>query len=229
MDYYPKISFSYPNIVPATSDFLKDNNLWSALYYKSLVFTLFGTNMDYIYLKGMLIQTEPTKPIMKIKSFLSVFVGLFMILFMLNTANAQKAQNSVGLGVMVGEPTGLSLKAWTSGSTAFDAGLAWSFGRYDAINIHADYLWHHFGVFGNEIEKGELPLYYGIGGRLVLADDYPNPGDNNAVLGVRGPVGIEYLFEESPVGVFFEVAPILNLAPSTDFDVDGAIGIRFYL
>lgn len=166
---------------------------------------------------------------MKIKSLLSATVALFMLLFTFSAANAQKTGNDVGLGVMVGEPTGVSLKAWTSGTTAFDVGLAWSFGRYDAINVHADYLWHHFDALSDDIDQGQLPVYYGIGGRLVFADDYPNPGDNNAVLGVRGPVGIEYLFEESPVGVFLEVAPILNLAPSTDFDVDGALGVRFYL
>jgi len=53
--------------------------------------------------------------------------------------------------------------------------------------------------------------------------------ENDAVLGARVPVGIDYLFDESPVGIFFEVAPIFNIAPSTGFDVDGAIGVRFYL
>lgn len=145
-----------------------------------------------------------------------------------NTAQAQKSNDhNVGLGVMIGEPTGLSFKAYTSSTTAVDAGLAWSLGRYDAINIHADYLWHSFDVF-EDVDKGQLPVYYGVGGRIVFADDYPDPGDNSAVLGVRVPVGINYLFEDSPVGLFLEVAPIVNIAPETDFDIDGALGVRFY-
>ncbi|MDZ7681303.1 MAG: hypothetical protein U5J63_06195 [Fodinibius sp.] len=42
-------------------------------------------------------------------------------------------------------------------------------------------------------------------------------------------MGVNYLFEDSPIGLFFEVAPIFNIVPSTDFDVDGGIGVRFYL
>ncbi len=162
------------------------------------------------------------------KSVISTIIVTVLLAFSINTATAQKSDDKVGLGIIVGEPTGLSFKAWTSGTTAFDAGLAWSFGRYDAINIHADYLWHNFSALGGDIDKGQLPIYYGIGGRLVLADDYPNQGDNNAVLGARIPVGINYLIEDSPVGIFLEVAPILNIIPETDFDIDGGVGVRFY-
>lgn len=158
-----------------------------------------------------------------------LFIGLF-IAMTAQTAQAQNSENAIGLGVMVGEPTGLSFKAWTSNTTAFDAGLAWSLGRRDAIHIHADYLWHNFDVFANDVDQGQLPVYYGIGGRLVLIDDDPGPdGDeDDAIFGVRVPVGINYLFEENPIGLFLEVAPIVNLVPSTDLDVDAALGARFY-
>jgi len=158
----------------------------------------------------------------------SICLTLLALLLTSNPVHAQQSQNKIGLGLMVGEPTGLSFKVWTSETTAFDAGLAWSFGRYDAVNLHADYLWHHFGIFGDDINKGQLPVYYGIGGRIVFADDYPNQGDSNAVLGARVPVGVNYLFEDSPVGVFFEIAPIVNIIPETDVDFDSSLGVRFY-
>lgn len=164
-------------------------------------------------------------------SFYKILGTILVALFLfgsLQTTKAQKSENKIGIGAIIGEPTGLSLKAWTSGTTAFDAGLAWSLGRYDAINIHADYLWHSFKPF-NEIESGQLPIYYGVGGRIVFADNFPNQGDNQAIIGIRGPVGLNYLLEDAPIGLFLEVAPILNIVPETDFDVDGAIGIRFYL
>lgn len=163
--------------------------------------------------------------------FLKILSTTFFVLLFcigIHESQAQRSQDQVGIGLMAGEPTGLSLKVWTSDTNAFDAGLAWSLGRYDAVNIHADYLWHRFDVF-EPIESGQLPIYYGIGGRIVFAEDYPDPGDSNVVLGARLPVGINYLFADSPIGLFFEVAPIINLIPETDFDVDGAIGIRFYL
>jgi len=46
---------------------------------------------------------------------------------------------------------------------------------------------------------------------------------------VRVPVGLNYLFEENPLGLFLELAPTVNLAPDTDFDMNGALGIRFYI
>lgn len=165
---------------------------------------------------------------MDIKKLLLSTICLFVLALNIDTVNAQQSENKVGLGLMVGEPTGISFKTWTSQNTAFDAGLAWSVGRFDAVRIHADYLWHDFGILGDEINKGQLPVYYGIGGRIIFTDDYPDPGDNNAVLGARVPVGVNYLLEDSPVGFFFEVAPIVNIIPETDFDVDAALGVRYY-
>lgn len=147
-------------------------------------------------------------------------LALFLGLTLNNTAQAQNNSKDLGVGFMVGEPTGLTLKSWTGGGNAIDVGVAWSFGRYDAISIQADYLWHNYNVF-SEVDEGSLPLYYGIGGRLVL-------GENDSYIGARVPVGLNYLFEDAPVGLFIEAAPIINVAPSTDFDIDGTLGARFY-
>lgn len=156
------------------------------------------------------------------KKFLAVVFLAIFLTFSLNTfSQAQDTDKDLGIGFMVGEPTGLSLKSWTGGNNAFDLGFAWSLGRYDAVNIHGDYLWHNYNVF-QEVDEGTLPLYYGIGGRLILAE-------NDAIIGARVPVGINYLFEDSPIDLFLEVAPIINLIPATDFDVDGGLGVRFYL
>ena len=165
---------------------------------------------------------------MESKKLLLSSIILILISLSFNHVYAQDADRDIGLGIMVGEPTGISFKAWTSENTAIDAGMAWSIGRYDAVNLHADYLWHHFDLLGDNIDEGELPVYYGVGGRIVFADDYPDPGDNNAVLGVRVPVGINYLMEDSPIGFFLEVAPVVNIIPETDFDLDSALGVRFY-
>lgn len=155
------------------------------------------------------------------KKLLSVTLLAVFLTFSLNTiSNAQDTNKDLGIGFMVGEPTGLTAKTWTGNGNAIDVGVAWSFGRYEAITLQADYLWHNYEVF-SEVDQGSLPLYYGIGGRLVL-------GDDNSYIGARVPVGINYLFEDAPVGLFLEVAPILNLAPSTDFDIDGTLGARFY-
>ncbi len=148
----------------------------------------------------------------------AVFFGLLLTL---NTQDVQ-AQTStdkgqVGLGIMVGEPTGLSFKYWMGSKTAIDAGLTWSLSGNDAIGVHTDYVWHKW----LNVEKGQLALYYGVGASLWLAD-------NNTGLGARIPVGLNYLFQEAPLDLFIEVVPGLGVVPDTDFDVDGGIGVRYY-
>ena len=124
-----------------------------------------------------------------------------------------------GLGVIVGEPTGISVKDWLTGKTAIDGAIAWSFERETSFHIHADYLIHAFDEFDS---TENVPLYYGIGGRLKTS----NGGD--ARLGVRGVIGIGYLFREAPIDLFFEIAPILDVAPRTELSVNGGFGARYF-
>lgn len=124
-----------------------------------------------------------------------------------------------GLGIIIGEPTGLSAKLWTGESTAFDAAAAWTLSdNYDALNLHADFLKHNFELI--KVDKGQLPFYFGLGAKIVLAND--------PVIGIRVPVGLSYIFADTPLDIFLEIVPTLNLIPSTDFDIDGGIGIRYY-
>jgi hypothetical protein len=125
-----------------------------------------------------------------------------------------------GLGIILGEPTGISGKLWISANSAVDGAAAWSLGNNEALHLHADYLLHNFSLI--EVEKGRLPFYYGIGGRIRFAD----VGDD--FIGVRIPVGLTYLFESAPLDIFLEVVPILDLAPDTDFDLNAAVGARYF-
>ena len=53
------------------------------------------------------------------------------------------AQEGLGLGIILGEPTGISFKSWLSTTTAFDMAAAWSFVDEDALHLHGDYLVHN--------------------------------------------------------------------------------------
>jgi hypothetical protein len=138
-----------------------------------------------------------------------------------NHADAQARGNggNLGIGVMLGEPTGISIKTWNNSRSAFDIGAAWSFaGSHDAIHLHGDYLLHSWF---NDVKEGDLAFYYGIGARILLSDP-------DARFGVRVPFGLNYIIPNSKVDIFAEVVPILNLTPDTDFDGNGALGIRYY-
>ena len=96
---------------------------------------------------------------------------IFIVTCILLTSSTY-AQKSFGLGIILGEPTGLSAKLWTGSSNAFDFGVAWSFGGSGHLLVQADYVWHSSLT---KASSGGLALYYGIGGRVVFADD-PDAG-----------------------------------------------------
>ena len=130
------------------------------------------------------------------------------------------AEGSTGLGIIIGEPTGISFKQWIDGQNAIDAAAAWSFADEGAAHLHADYLWHFFDRIKGT-EKVTVPLYIGVGGRVKFDED-------DALLGVRIPLGATYILEEAPFDFFLEVVPILDIAPDTDFRLNAAIGARFF-
>jgi hypothetical protein len=152
-----------------------------------------------------------------------------------------EANKTFGLGIMIGAPTGLSGKYFTGPSTAIDfgiGGIAAYRGR-DGIHIHADYLWHPLSLVSDP--AFELPLYVGVGARY-FGWDYDHGDHDHSVnaLGVRGPVGIAFDFNNVPIDIFFELVLVLDFLLDDDdfdddfddegFDIDlnGAIGFRYY-
>ncbi|OGS38300.1 MAG: hypothetical protein A2551_08265 [Elusimicrobia bacterium RIFOXYD2_FULL_34_30] len=121
-------------------------------------------------------------------------------------------KDELEIGVVLGEPTGLSFKYPSSkrNSIDFTAGLGSGF------IMHFDYLWNDFKAF--EVNEGKLPFYYG-GGFLVAIDD------KDSEFCIQGKIGIEYLFETNPLGIFIELAPAFG----TDFIMQAGLGVRYRL
>ena len=149
----------------------------------------------------------------------------------LAVAGAGQAQEEgLGVGIMVGEPTGLSLKKWVGGNRAIDAGVAWSTSENDSLHLHADYLVHNPDLLATPDKDGRFLLYCGIGARMKLEEDNNGRGRNNddTLVGIRVPFGISYQFSKAPVDIFAEIVPVLDVVPDTEFDLSAAIGARFY-
>jgi len=142
-----------------------------------------------------------------------------------------QGKDGIGVGAIVGEPTGVSLKNWVDANRAIDAGVAWSFSENPSLHLHGDYLYHRFDVLSAPELKGRLPLYFGFGARMKFKEGNDGQGrnDHDALLGVRVPLGISYLFSDVPIDIFLEIVPVLDLVPDTDFSFNAAIGARFYL
>jgi hypothetical protein len=133
----------------------------------------------------------------------------------------------LGLGLMGGNPSGLSLKVWTGPHVALDAGLGYSLWYGQALSFHGDVLWHTNSL--TESPDGYLPLYIGLGARVVMANapDYPDMR-----IGLRVPFGLEYVFNSVPIGLFVEVVPTFDVSgvpPNRNFfGPQGSVGFRYY-
>ncbi len=159
---------------------------------------------------------------MKHRLILAALIGLI--------STSAFAQDRLGLGLILGEPTGLSVKYWLDEEHAIDGAVAWSFWDGDGFQLHADYLWHFYDLLNAEVPTGKLPVYFGVGARLKFREDEGRGNDDNdTVFGIRVPVGLTYLFEGKPFEVFGEVAPILDLTPDVELNVSIAVGMRFYV
>jgi hypothetical protein len=137
----------------------------------------------------------------------------------------------IGLGLMAGEPSGFSAKVWTGPHVALDAGLGYSYWWPDkygrSLQVHGDVLWHTSSLTQSSAD-GYLPLYIGLGARVMLANVY---GEHDYPLraGLRIPFGLEYVCASVPVGLFFELVPIFDLTPDArGFGGNSAIGFRYY-
>lgn len=151
-------------------------------------------------------------------AFFLALCGVVAIAFWPTSSSAQPG--TFGIGLIVGEPTGINGKYFMSRESAIQGAAAWSLSGSNAFHLQGDYLFHKYDVF--RVSKGELPLYVGLGARIVFRD----VGDNT--FGVRVPVGVQYNFVGVPIDAFFEIVPTLDLTPDTDFDLEAAIGARFW-
>lgn len=151
---------------------------------------------------------------------------IIIALVLLLTAVSSAQMTGTGLGLVLGDPTGLSLKSWLSSSSAITVGAAWSFQHDGSLFLWADYTLHSFNIT-HAADPRSLAFYYGLGGKVSFVNRNEPQGDDT-VIGVRVPLGLMLPIHTAPVDVFLEIVPTLDLAPSTEFGVNGGIGAHLF-
>ena len=126
-----------------------------------------------------------------------------------------------GAGIILGEPTGASLKYWLNETMAVDGAFGLSSHDNTDLYLQGDVLWHNFDLI--PVSQGRLPVYFGVGGLARFRD---HNRDNE--VGVRVPVGLSYMFENAPVDIFVEIAPAIDFTPDARGEITGGIGIRYW-
>ena len=163
----------------------------------------------------------------KIILFILIISGIIF-----TNSYAQSPENkNFGFGLILGDPTGLTLKFWTQRNNAFVIDVGASY--FGSPRIGVDYLWH-FDAFKSNIAK----LYAGFGGVVGIGQGrgfyytehhgFYYRSDNGIGLGVRGVFGVNVIPRNSPLELFFEVGLLLGLSPSSGSAGDVGLGIRYY-
>jgi len=154
-----------------------------------------------------------------------VFLVITAVGTMILMAGTLYAAPKIGVGFILGDPSGLTAKAFLGDNDAVDIGVGP--GARDGFYLYGDYLRH----FGNVFPVPELALYLGFGAGLHNRDrDDRGRGDDDDEnsLEARLPLGIEYTVRRVPLGVFLELAPALEVIPDFDFHLRGGLGVRYY-
>jgi|ERR1017187_2750820 hypothetical protein len=144
-----------------------------------------------------------------------------IIILLLLCTISQAQDKGYGIGIILGEPSGLSGKYWLNSTNALDFGLGFSFTNFNnsRIQLNCDYLWNNYNLLKTS-EK--FVIYYGPGIKILTG------GSNDAKLGVRGVAGVGWFIKDAPLDVYFEIAPVVYLIPGTILKIDGGIGARYY-
>jgi hypothetical protein len=161
--------------------------------------------------------------------------SLMVLIFLLLSAPALKSYapmgRGFGLGVMIGEPTGLTAKIWSGNDVAWALSVGNSY--LGSLRIGADYLWH-FNAFNSNV----INMYAGPGLAVGIGESsgwwysnrdrtfYKEPNDIG--VGIRGLIGINIVPRNTPIEFFGEVGLMVGVLPASHTNVEAAFGIRFY-
>jgi hypothetical protein len=128
-------------------------------------------------------------------------------------------KGDVGLGVNLGNPTGISAKYWTGERTAVAASIGYYISRINHLRLNADFLVHPWTF---DSEQDLVRLYLGTGFGLGFTSEIS--------VTLRFPLGAVYFFSGLPLEVFAEPVPAVQLAGpgGVKFWPEGYLGIRWY-
>ena len=154
-------------------------------------------------------------------------IAILAILLAAATARADGRvdKGAIGVGLVLGEPTGVCAKLYLKDdqAVAVAAGSAFIGG---GLQLTADFLFHP--IILQERDSFVMPFYVGPGIRLI---DYT--GNNGFfATGVRAVAGLLFDFKEAPLDAFVELAGVLETGYTGGHGFGAAInagaGLRYY-
>jgi hypothetical protein len=121
-----------------------------------------------------------------------------------------------GVGLVVGEPTGITGE-YRFGRNAIEVALGLNTFEGKGFYVHGVYLFYLPALVSGG--TAALNPYLGLGGILTGED---------VRIGARVPFGLSIDFRGAPVKIFAEIAFRMMIVPDVKARVGGAIGFRYF-
>ncbi|NET35490.1 MAG: hypothetical protein F6K19_26275 [Cyanothece sp. SIO1E1] len=145
-----------------------------------------------------------------------------LVIFLLFTisSQAQSVGDNWGIGIQLGQPAGISIKKYNSSGMSADILLAWDLDDFFFVNLH--------GVWEKDVSGANgLHFVYGPGVFAGFRERNRNRDDDDELfLGISGTFGLSYYIDQFEI--YLRLTPRLAVIESTDGDVGGGIGFRFF-
>jgi len=155
-----------------------------------------------------------------------------MLVVALSEAQATEIGSSrpFGLGIQIGNPSGLTGKYYLGGrrnALSFAVGSQYD-GRFygDGLWVTGSYDFHIAELTSNS--DVTIPFRVGIGGFLATNSYGWGRYNDDVFLGARVPVGLDFDLGQAPVQFYIEAAINLALFPGIYSSLDAGLGVRYY-
>ncbi len=129
---------------------------------------------------------------------------------------AQPDNGSVGVGLQLGQPSGLSVGVYKPDGMGLDVLAAWDLNDFLYLNAH--------GVFSSG-DGSPFRIFYGPGAYVGLYERGNN--EDEVRVGVSATGGVSVFL--GPFEIYARVTPRLRLLESTDVAIGGGLGLRLFL
>ena len=143
-----------------------------------------------------------------------------------DTQGRPAEKGTLGVGIIVGEPTGISARLYLKDDQAIQAAFGASFVA-NGIQADGDYVFHP--VILQDRDTLVIPLYVGPGVRFIDYSGGSN-GDSHFAMGLRAVGGMLFDFKDVPLDAFIEVAGVLeyDFKDGVGLGLNLGAGVRYY-
>ena len=136
-------------------------------------------------------------------------------------------KGNLGVGIILGEPTGICAKLYLMNDQAIQAAVGSAF-ILGGLQFHADYVFHPFIL--QQRESFVLPFYVGPG--IWMFDHTGSSSEHYFAVGLRAVAGLLFDFKTVPLDAFVEVAGVLDHGfkdnVGTGIELNVGAGVRYY-